>query len=292
MWNLYKEGKFLEPLKFSNGKSQADVVKEVLEAIKKGYKIIFIHGVCGTGKSAIALNIARKIGKTSVVVPGKNLQNQYKKDYEKEKYLLKDGEKKLKINIITGRNNHKCKFLEDNQNAIPKLKKEINSKLNDIFYGKREEIKETIGKDISADNQNIPCKIELKEKNFIKIKEYLKQNKNVDLKDFSDIKDVKRVSVATVCPYWCPVLPEKYDLKDIGEKRAYTGLNNLKFNFYQRMAGCKFYEQFNSFIDSDVIVFNSQKYKLESAINRKPLTEVEIIDECDEFLEASQIRKQ
>ena len=286
MWNLYKKGKFLEPLKFSNGKSQADVVKEVLEAIKKGYKIIFIHGVCGTGKSAIALNIARKIGKTSVVVPGKNLQNQYKKDYEKEKYLLKDGEKKLKINIITGRNNHKCKFLEDNQDAIPKLKKEINSKLNDIFYGKREEIKETIGKDISADNQNIPCKIELKEKNFIKIKEYLKQNKNVDLKDFSDIKDVKRVSVATVCPYWCPVLPEKYDLKDIGEKRAYTGLNNLKFNFYQRMAGCKFYEQFNSFIDSDVIVFNSQKYKLESAINRKPLTEVEIIDECDEFLDS------
>jgi len=286
MWNLYKEGKFLEPLKFSNGKSQEDVVKEVLEAIKEGNKIIFVHGVCGTGKSAIALNIARKIGKTSVVVPGKNLQNQYKKDYEKEKYLLKDGEKKLKINIITGRNNHKCKFLEDNQDAIPKLKKEINSKLNDIFYGKREEIKETIGKDISADNQNIPCKIELKEKNFIKIKEYLKQNKNVDLKDFSDIKDVKRVSVATVCPYWCPVLPEKYDLKDIGEKRAYTGLNNLKFNFYQRMAGCKFYEQFNSFIDSDVIVFNSQKYKLESAINRKPLTEVEIIDECDEFLDS------
>jgi len=59
----------------------------------------------------------------------------------------------------------------------------------------------------------------------------------------------------------------------------------MNFNLYQRKPGCKFYEQFNSFIDSDVIVFNSLKYKLESAMNRKPKTEVEIIDECDEFLD-------
>ncbi len=39
-------------------------------------------------------------------------------------------------------------------------------------------------------------------------------------------------------------------------------------------------------MNSDVIVFNSLKYKLESAIGRKPLTEVEIIDECDEFLDS------
>ena len=60
----------------------------------------------------------------------------------------------------------------------------------------------------------------------------------------------------------------------------------MYFSFYQRKPGCKFYEQFNSYIDSDVIVFNSLKYKLESAIGRKPLTEVEIIDECDEFLDS------
>jgi len=39
-------------------------------------------------------------------------------------------------------------------------------------------------------------------------------------------------------------------------------------------------------MNSDVIVFNSMKYKLESAIGRKPLTEVEIVDECDEFLDS------
>jgi len=65
-----------------------------------------------------------------------------------------------------------------------------------------------------------------------------------------------------------------------------VGLNNTDFVFYQGEPGCKFYEQFNSYIDSDVIVFNSLKYKLESALGRKPLTEIEIIDECDEFLDS------
>ena len=50
MWSLYHEDKFLEPLLFSSGKSQSDVVEEVLKAIEGGHRIIFIHGVCGTGK--------------------------------------------------------------------------------------------------------------------------------------------------------------------------------------------------------------------------------------------------
>lgn len=122
-WNLYEKGKFLEPLKFSNGKTQEDVVKEVIQAVKEGNKIIFIHGKCGTGKSAIALNIARELGKSSIVVPSKALQQQYKRDYEENKYILNSKNKKLKISVITGRNNHKCKFLEDNKNAIPEQKK-------------------------------------------------------------------------------------------------------------------------------------------------------------------------
>ena len=63
-------------------------------------------------------------------------------------------------------------------------------------------------------------------------------------------------------------------------------MNNTKFVIYQRKPGCSFYEQFNSYIDSDVIVFNSLKYKLESALKRKPVTEAEIVDECDEFLDS------
>ncbi len=290
VWSLYSDGKFLEPLRFSNGKTQEDVVNEILDAIKQGGKIIFIRGICGTGKSAIALNLAKEIGKTSIVVPIKNLQEQYKKDYEGNKYVLKKNNEKLKISVITGRNNHKCKFLEDNRNAIPTIKREIDSKLHDIFSGKRKEVSEMIAKDVSADNYNIPCKIEIKEKNWNRIKQYLQQNKDVNYRDFLDIKDVKRVSVAGVCPYWCPVLPEKYELGGKSfvnaTKKKYKGLNNINFNFYQRKLGCKFYEQFNSFIESDVIVFNSMKYLLESAMDRKPLTKVEIIDECDEFLDS------
>ena len=288
-WNLYEKDKFLKPLCFSNGKTQEDVVKEILERIKEGEKIIFVHGVCGTGKSAIALNLARKLGKTSVVVPIKNLQTQYKKDYEGDKYLLKENGQKLKISIITGRKNHRCKFLEDNKNAIPKIKREVNSKLHDIFAGKKEKVNELIEDDISADNKNIPCKIEIKEKNIQKIKEYIRQNKDVNINDFSELKDVRRVSVAGVCPYWSPVMPQKYELGGksflSSNKRKYKGLQGVEFTFYGREKGCSFYEQFNSYIDSDVIIFNSEKYKLESLLNRKPETEIEVIDECDEFLD-------
>ncbi len=282
MWSLYQEKNFLKPLKFSNGKTQEDVAREVLDSIKGGYRIIFIRGVCGTGKSAIALNIAKEIGKTCIVVPGKTLQNQYKEDYENKKYLIKKNGERLKISVITGRNNYKCRFLEL-ENA-PVFKEERNLKLNEIFSRKEN------NKDMSADNPYIPCKIEIKEKNWNRIQEFLRQNKNIDPSDFLDIKDVKRNSIAPVCPFWCPVLPEKFELngknfEDV-KKRKYKGLNGTNFTLYQRGHGCKFYEQFNSFIDSDVLVFNSLKYKLESSMNRKPETEAEIIDECDEFLDS------
>jgi len=287
-WSLYEKGEFLKPLIFSNGKTQEDVVKEVLNAIGRGKKIIFIHGICGTGKSAIALNIARKLGKSSIIVPGKNLQAQYQKDYEDNKYLLKKNGEKLKIQVITGRRNHKCKYLEDDKNTVPKVVREVNAKLHDIFEGRGGSVKKLIGRDTSADNKNIPCKIEIKEKNWNQIKKYLQQNPKVNVRDFLDLKNVKRMSVAGACPYWCPLIPEEYELKnfDKAKKRKYAGLNGVGFIFYSKENACDFYDQFNSYIDSDVIVFNSLKYKLESSLGRKPQTEVEIIDECDEFLDS------
>jgi len=60
MWSLYRKkegegifdysGEKLEPLKFSNGKTQADIVQEILDSINQGNKIIFVKGVCGSGK--------------------------------------------------------------------------------------------------------------------------------------------------------------------------------------------------------------------------------------------------
>jgi len=280
-WSLYEGDNFLKPLYFSNGKSQEDIVREVLQNIEKGRNIIFIHGVCGTGKSAIALNIARKLGKASIVVPGKNLQSQYKKDYEKNKYLLGENNKKLKISVITGRKNHKCPFLE--KNKTPKIKKEIDSTL-DIYddVPVKKEIEEN-----NADVWDLPCKIEIKEKNWRKLKEYIRQNPKTDPSKFNEIRDVTRASVAGVCPYWSPVLPAQFELKSHPQnrKKVYEGLGDTKFIIHYSTPGCGFYEQFDSYLNSDIIVFNSMKYILETALNRKPLTEVEIIDECDEFLD-------
>src|SRR3989344_4838509 len=87
-WSLRKkDGGELAPLQFSNGKTQEDVVNEIKDAIKEGCKVIFLHGMCGTGKSAIALNLAAEIGRASIVVPVKYLQSQYEVDYT-EKFIV------------------------------------------------------------------------------------------------------------------------------------------------------------------------------------------------------------
>ena len=99
-WSLYQGKNFLKPIKFSNGKTQEDIVKETLEHIRGGKKIVLIHGACGTGKSAIALNIAREMGKAAIVVPVKGLQKQYEDDYTNDKYLLKKSGNKMKIAVI------------------------------------------------------------------------------------------------------------------------------------------------------------------------------------------------
>ena len=104
-WSLYLGEQRLEPLKFTNKKTQEDVVREVVE-LSKEHKVIFIHGTCGSGKSAIALNIGRVLGKSSIVVPVKALQKQYEEDYITKKYLRKADGRKMKIAMITGRDNH------------------------------------------------------------------------------------------------------------------------------------------------------------------------------------------
>ncbi len=249
-WSLYNNEKYLEPLVFSNQKSQLDIVKETIDAIKEGYKIIFIKGACGTGKSAIALNIAKEMGKTSIVVPVKTLQKQYKEDYTNKLKILKDN-KELKITIIDGRNNHKCPY-----------------------------------KNISCDDKELPCTIEIKNQNIEQLSQYLKENENADENKFNNIKDIRRMSIACACPYWSPILPEEINYNLKSRRLKYNGLKNKRFIIHKRKEGCSYYNQFDSYTDSDVIIFNSRKYELETVMDRKPRTEVEIIDECDEFLDS------
>ena len=311
MWSLYSnegdKARELNPLIFSNGKTQEDVVKEIIKAIEEGYKVIFIKGVCGTGKSAIALNLAKEVGKASIVVPVKNLQKQYEEDYTNKKYLLKEGSKgnekeKLKIKIITGRANHVCPYLKENEEEFEsgeeKSEKEKDSRLSDFDGGVNGyENNYNFGQgnglvldDASCNNSQLPCKIEIKEKNAKQIREYLKKNPRIRTSTFVNVSpgNIKRMSIAPVCPYWAPIIPSEIDLKILGDsvRKNYTGLGGTKFTIYQRKKGCGYCDQFNAYINADVLIFNSQKYKLETVMNRKPQTDIEIIDECDEFLDS------
>jgi len=253
-WSLYdKSGKYLEPLKFSNGKTQEDVVNEVLEAIKEDHKIIFIKGICGSGKSAIALNIAKEVGRTSIVVPVKYLQSQYAEDYTNKMYILDSKGEKLGITNLMGRNNFDCIY----------------------------------NKNCKADDKFLPCSIEIKKDNWDLIRAFLKDNPTLDPDDFKDIEDVRRLHVGAVCPYWSPVMSKEfgdYGLDD-ARKFRYKAVKGKEYVYHQREPGCKYYEQYKAYVDADVLIFNSAKYEIENVMNRKPLTEVEIIDECDEFLD-------
>ncbi|GAG16784.1 unnamed protein product, partial [marine sediment metagenome] len=259
-------------------------------AIRNGHKVIFIKGVCGSGKSAIALNLAKEFGKASIVVPVKALQKQYEDDYMNKKYLLKENGEKLKISVITGRSNHKCPFITENPEDFDEIigetpKIERNAKLNEFsesseLNGFNDE-KMLIAKktdDFSCDNNQLPCKIQIKEKNKNKIREYLKKNPKLRLQEYSSIFNVKRMSIAPVCPYWSPIVPAEINLNLDAKTKDYEGLNGIKYKIYQRKKGCGYYNQFNSYVHADTLIFNSAKYKLETIMNRKPLTDIEIID--------------
>jgi len=267
MWSLYRrkeseeelgEGLFdfigdkLDPLIFTNGKNQADVVKEILEQIQKGKKVIFIRGVCGSGKSAMALNLARHFKKSSVIVPIKSLQEQYEQDYTKKNFVNKLDGNRMKIAIIKGRNNFPCRFCN-----------------------------------CQADDKDLPCSIEIRERNFNTIRDYIKKNPFVDLADFGHISDVRRFSVAPACPYWSPIMSADMKAKVLekSKKKKYLTSCGKEYAFFQRTPGCGYYSQYNSYVESDVLVFNSMKYFLEIAMGRKPKTEIDVIDECDNFLD-------
>jgi len=289
VWSLFNEkGDFLKANTFSNGKTQEDVVNEVVGEIRKGKKIIFIHGVCGSGKSAVALNIAKELGRASIVVPIKNLQRQYKEDYMGKKFVLKNDGNKLKISMITGRNNHICPYLEENKKDILATRiKEKNSNLSDIFADFKANQRRSEHND-SCDNMYLPCKIEIKNKNLAILKKYYTENpdrkENASNNSELDLSTTKRLAVAPACPYWSPILNSEMKVKMECNKKNYKSVAG-EHTLYLRKDGCPYYEQFSAYADSDVIIFNGEQYILETSLGRKPLTDVEIIDECDEFLD-------
>ena len=95
------------------------------------------------------------------------------------------------------------------------------------------------------------------------IKLYLKDNPHVEEKNFDDIDDIRRLSVAPACPHWSPVISKdwfgKYNLPDAKEY-TYKGLLDKTFTYFEREHGCPYYQQFKNYIYGDVLIFNSKKY--------------------------------
>lgn len=252
MWSLHRQDKKLEPLRFSNGKTQADVVDEVVRLIESGRKVILIHGVCGTGKSAIALNLARRLGRASIVVPVKGLQKQYEQDYMNAMYLVKPDRTRMSIAMITGRENHDSLVKPGTSCADPTL----------------------------------PDTVLITERNAALVREYYGDNPLIENKRDLPLKALRRISIAPTNPYWSPIAPALYELplRDARKKR-YRGLHGQEFIFYHRKQGCSYYDQYQAYLDADVIIFNAAKFLIETALNRRPETVVDIIDEADEFLD-------
>ena len=104
---LNRENKLVKPLQFE-GKTQLDVVKEIVEAFDS-YDFVFLISPTGTGKSLIALaTIYNAFSNGIVVVPTKHLQKQYYNDYNplNGKFRIPN----LRINFILGRNNFICPY--------------------------------------------------------------------------------------------------------------------------------------------------------------------------------------
>jgi ATP-dependent DNA helicase DinG len=83
-------------------KSQTRIIEEISKAYKDGYRFVILEAPVGSGKSAIAITLARYFGKSHIITPRKSLQNQYFEDFSEHLVLMK------------GRASYPCTFPDTN----------------------------------------------------------------------------------------------------------------------------------------------------------------------------------
>jgi len=241
MWNLYREGSLVPPLIYSDGRTQEDVVQEILDMFKEGKRVVFLHGAVGTGKSAIALNLISHFKHGGiVVVPTKVLQKQYADDYcKRNRFKIRSGRGFLRIDEIKGRDNFRCLL-----------------------------------KKCSTSSRELPCTRKLS-------------------------KRERRIDVAKHCPFFSPIVRARFkeavenELDCEYESLDYTGCDGVKRSVLRRGKKiCTYHRQFKAYAESDVIVMNSAMWLTETlGTGRKPLRDIEVIDECDLFLDSLTFEK-
>lgn len=97
----------MPPRTFTSGKTQEEVIDEIIDRFDD-HRIVLLKGGTGSGKSIIGATVAGALGRGTINVPVKPLQEQYKRDYEGRLYI-KINEKPLKIRVMKGRDNFTCK---------------------------------------------------------------------------------------------------------------------------------------------------------------------------------------
>jgi len=80
--------------------NQKKVLDEIDQALKSGFKFIFLEAPTGFGNSAVAITLSRFLGSSHLCTSTKDLQNQYSRDFP---YLYE----------VKGRNNFSCIVKED-----------------------------------------------------------------------------------------------------------------------------------------------------------------------------------
>lgn len=113
-WGLVDgNGRLMPPFVYTSGKSQEDIVNEVIEAFDDR-DIVFLLGGVGTGKSAIALHVVSYYGKGIISTPTKILEKQYKWDYGREgKRVRRPDGGYLDVQYLMGRTNFNCLYPEE-----------------------------------------------------------------------------------------------------------------------------------------------------------------------------------
>lgn len=277
-WSMYNDkGELLQPYKWIGG-GQEKNISEIVNSMKGDKQEITSYiSTCGSGKSATMLHSIMNIGRGIVVVPSKILQRQYKDDYYEKgsKYLIKEDGTKLKIGMVIGRSNFKCKYIEE-------YIKNKDSMTSDgmVLFG--DEI-------IYCDNRYLPCTRKLigKESRIsvgCKCKWFIPSPLDSEIIDGWNEELIKEEDGEEIEITKLEYYKDKLCCDDIS---YYTSINNRKYGLFVRddaESVCPYYKQFYNYVDSDVIVFNKSKWEWESKIGRKPKVDIECIDEADEFL--------
>lgn len=107
--NLFdRAGSPVPPIVYPSGKTQTDLVSEILAAFKDS-DVVFLKGIVGSGKSVVGMRVALEMGKGAVSVPTKVLSDQYVRSYERNLYFKHPTKGyPAGIGLLKGRQNYRC----------------------------------------------------------------------------------------------------------------------------------------------------------------------------------------